>query len=53
VWVCERLGVAPGEVVFLDDVPVVVDAAAAFGMHAVLHRGTPESISAISALLPG
>jgi putative hydrolase of the HAD superfamily len=51
--VCERLGVAPGEVVFLDDVPVIVDAAAAFGMQAVLHRGTPASISAISALLPG
>ena len=50
---CERLGVDPGEVAFLDDTQVNIDAASSFGMHAVLHRSTPESISAISTLLQG
>jgi epoxide hydrolase-like predicted phosphatase len=48
---CARLGVAPGELVFLDDVQENVDAAAELGIHGILHRSTPESISAISALI--
>lgn len=48
---CARLGVEPGEMVFLDDVPEIVDAAARLGIHAVLHRSTPESTAAISSLL--
>lgn len=48
---CERLGVAPGETVLLDDVPENVDAALACGWHAVLHHTTPESISEINRLL--
>lgn len=48
---CELLGVEPREVVFLDDTQISVDGAHAAGMHAVLHRSTPESIRAIEALL--
>jgi epoxide hydrolase-like predicted phosphatase len=48
---CERLALAPGEIAFVDDVPANVAAAAAFGIRAVLHRDTAESIAAVSALL--
>lgn len=48
---CAQLGVEPGEVVFLDDMPINVDAANRLGMHGVLHVGTAESIKAIDALL--
>lgn len=48
---CDRLGVRPDEVVFLDDTQRCVDGAAAYGMHAVLHRDTPTSIATIDALL--
>jgi HAD superfamily hydrolase (TIGR01509 family) len=47
----ERLGVEPGEVVFLDDVQGHVEAARRFGWHAVVHRGTPASIAAIERLV--
>lgn len=39
-----RLGVEPGEVLFLDDAEVNVEAARAFGWHAVLHVDTATSI---------
>lgn len=48
---CAYLEVEPDELVFLDDVPLCVEGAAALGIHAVLHRSTPESIAAITALL--
>jgi epoxide hydrolase-like predicted phosphatase len=48
---CGQLDVAPGEVVFVDDMPENVDAASAFGIHGVLHRSTPESIDAINTLI--
>ena len=48
---CGQMGVAPGDVVFVDDMPENVDAASAFGIHGVLHRSTPESIDAINALI--
>lgn len=48
---CDRLGVAPAEAVFVDDVPGHVAAAAELGMHGVLHRRTPETIAAVDALL--
>jgi epoxide hydrolase-like predicted phosphatase len=48
---CARLDVTPAEAVFLDDVPAAVDAARAYGMHAVLHRSTPTSIAAITTFL--
>ena len=48
---CERLGVAPEELVFIDDTPRCVDSANALGIHAVLHSSTPETIRAVTALL--
>jgi putative hydrolase of the HAD superfamily len=48
---CDLLQLDPQQVVFLDDWQVSVDGANAAGMHAVLHRSTPESIRAIDALL--
>jgi len=47
----ERLRVEPHEVVFLDDHETCVRAAQDLGWHAVLHRSTPESTRAITAIL--
>ena len=49
----ERLGVAPAEIVFLDDVPANIDAARAFGIQGVLFTGTAQAIADIEALLRG
>jgi epoxide hydrolase-like predicted phosphatase len=49
----ERLGVAAGSCVLLDDAPENVEAARAFGMQAVLHTDAEDSIAAITALLEG
>ncbi len=46
-----RLGVAPHEVLFLDDVEANVDAARLAGWHAVLHRDTATSIAAMQRLI--
>lgn len=46
-----RLGVEPGEVLFLDDLAVNVAAAAAEGWHAVLHVDTPTSIRAMEQVI--
>ena len=51
--VTERLDVAPGEIVFLDDVPQAVAAARAAGWHAVRHEDTERSIAAIEAIIAG
>src|SRR6266566_596734 len=48
---CERLGVQPAEVVFLDDVEANIAAAREFGMQAILFRETQEAIGAIQACL--
>jgi epoxide hydrolase-like predicted phosphatase len=48
---CERLGVRPSEVVFLDDLEVNVDAARRVGMRAVLFRNTTQAISEVDACL--
>jgi putative hydrolase of the HAD superfamily len=48
-----RLGVAPREIAFLDDVLANVEAARAAGWHAVLHVGTDESIDALEGLIVG
>jgi FMN phosphatase YigB (HAD superfamily) len=48
-----RLGVAPVQVAFLDDVPANVEAARAEGWHAVLHEDTDRSIAEIEALIAG
>jgi putative hydrolase of the HAD superfamily len=48
---CEQLGVAPEELVFLDNRASNVEAAGRLGVHGLLHVGTPESIMAIDSLL--
>jgi epoxide hydrolase-like predicted phosphatase len=48
---CDRLGVEPAELVFLDDRVPNVEAACQLGIHAVLHVSTQASIATIDALL--
>src|SRR2546429_390680 len=48
---CERLGVRPAEIVFLDNVESNVAAAREFGIHAILFRETKEAIADIQACL--
>jgi len=48
--VCERLGVAPGEVLFLDDVQANVDGAPAVGMRAITFLNTKQAISNLATL---
>jgi putative hydrolase of the HAD superfamily len=49
----ERLGIPPAEIVFLDDLPVNVDAARACGLQAILFTNTAQAIADIKALLQG
>ena len=46
-----RLGVEPGEVLFLDDVEANVEAARACGWHAVLHVDTATSIGEMERII--
>lgn len=48
---CERLGVQPEEVIFLDDVGEAVDAAREIGIHAILFKATAQAIADIEACL--
>jgi putative hydrolase of the HAD superfamily len=48
---CQRLGVRPVEVVFLDDVEANVVAAREVGMHAVHFRDTTQAITEVDAYL--
>ena len=48
---CERLGVAPGAAVFLDDTRVHVESARKVGLQAVLVRDAVEAITELDALL--
>lgn len=48
---CRRLGVAPGELVFLDNSPRLVSGAREFGIEAVLFEETAQAIADIDALL--
>jgi putative hydrolase of the HAD superfamily len=41
-YTCEKMGVAPGEALFIDDKPVNVEAAQAVGLHAVQFRNVPQ-----------
>lgn len=50
---CSRLDVAPAEAIFVDDVPGHCEAASRLGMHAIRHLSTPQTIAAVSALVPG
>lgn len=47
----QRLGVAPDEIVFLDDSVSAVSGARQAGWHAVLHTDTPTSIGELERLL--
>ena len=48
---CERLGVQPEEIVFLDDTEPNVAAAAAYGMRAILFTDTAQAIADVQACL--
>jgi putative hydrolase of the HAD superfamily len=48
---CERLGVAPEACVFLDDIELNCDAAAALGMTAVHFRDNAQAIAAIESVV--
>lgn len=48
---CERLGVQPAEVIFLDDVAGHVGAARELGIHAILFKETAQAIADIQACL--
>jgi putative hydrolase of the HAD superfamily len=48
---CDRLGVHPGQVVFLDDVEANVVAAQQVGMRAVLFHSTAQAIAEVEACL--
>lgn len=48
---CERLGVQPEEVVFLDNVESFVAAAKVYGMHAILFTDTMQAIADVQSYL--
>ncbi len=50
---CERLGVAPTEVVMVDDLAQNIDAAARLGMAGVVHREASDTRHRLQALLRG
>jgi epoxide hydrolase-like predicted phosphatase len=50
--VCERLGVRPGEAVFIDDIPLNVAGAEAVGMTGIVFEGTEQAIDALRTLFP-
>jgi epoxide hydrolase-like predicted phosphatase len=49
--ICELLGVAPADAVFLDDLPANVDGARQAGLQAVLYRDNAQAIGEIETLL--
>jgi epoxide hydrolase-like predicted phosphatase len=50
---CDRLGVRPTEMIFVDDLPENTEAAAELGIHPVLFTGTAQAIAGIEACLRG
>ncbi|MEV4617697.1 HAD family phosphatase [Asanoa sp. NPDC049573] len=48
---CRRMGVEPGQLLFVDDVPRLVDSARAFGMNAILFETTAQTIADIEVWL--
>jgi epoxide hydrolase-like predicted phosphatase len=48
---CKRLGVAPGDCVFVDDLRENVDGAEAVGMSAILHRDSAHTVARLEELL--
>lgn len=49
---CARLGLAPAEIVFLDDAERCVAGARDAGLHAILYRDTAQAIADLDACLP-
>jgi putative hydrolase of the HAD superfamily len=47
----ERLGVAPHEAIFVDDMPANVEAAAALGIHAIHFQDQRQAVAAIRRIL--
>lgn len=48
---CERLGVPPAEVIFLDDREGAIEAARAFGIHGVLFKDNAQAIADIETCI--
>jgi putative hydrolase of the HAD superfamily len=48
---CERLGVQPGEMIFVDDVPQAIEAAREAGIHGVVFRDTAQTIADIQSII--
>jgi len=48
---CERMGVQPAEMIFLDDAEMCVTGANAVGIHGILYRDTAQAIAAIEACI--
>ncbi len=48
---CERLGVEPGECVYLDDLGINCKPAAALGMHAIKVTSGEQALADLSAVL--
>lgn len=48
---CDRLGLQPEQIVFLDDVPINIEAAQKLGMKGVLFNNNAQAISEINAYL--
>jgi putative hydrolase of the HAD superfamily len=48
---CERLGVQPWEVIFLDDVPQAIEAAQEVGIHGIVFKNTAQAIADIEACI--
>lgn len=48
---CERLGVEPGEAVFLDDSPGHIDSARALGLRTILVTGPEQALAELDAAL--
>lgn len=48
---CERLGLSPAEVIFLDDREQAVEAARDCGLHAILFQNNAQAITAIEACI--
>lgn len=50
--VCTRLGIEPEDAVFIDDIPVNVDAARSVGMTGILFQGTQDAIRQLEEHFP-
>ena len=48
---CEQLKLEPYEIIFVDDVKVIIEAAVKFGLHGVLFESNRQTISSIESLV--